>query len=81
MQEACDGLTETEHILHNVWMKLLGQDNIDIDDDFFEMGGNSLHAIRMVTAIREAYGKQASQDASIALSPFDVFSNPTITSF
>ena len=44
--------TETEKALAAIWRELLKVENIGINDDFFDMGGQSLLAIRAVTRIR-----------------------------
>lgn len=36
-----------------LWMEVLGLDTVDDDDDFFDLGGHSLSAIRLSTLIRE----------------------------
>jgi amino acid adenylation domain-containing protein len=43
----------TEKILAGIWQDLLGLDEIGIHDNFFEIGGDSLLAIRVVSAIRK----------------------------
>ncbi|MEO6231488.1 MAG: amino acid adenylation domain-containing protein [Ferruginibacter sp.] len=42
-----------EKVLANVWQKLLGLDSVGIHDNFFEIGGDSLLAIRVVSALRK----------------------------
>jgi len=43
-----DGVyTPLERQLATVWSQLLGHTEIDLDDDFFELGGNSILAIRL----------------------------------
>ncbi len=42
-----------EEVLASVWQKLLDVEKIGIHDNFFEMGGDSLLAIRVVSAIRK----------------------------
>ncbi|MCG7407269.1 phosphopantetheine-binding protein [Paenibacillus sp. ACRRX] len=39
--------SETEQTIANVWGMLLGITEIDVYDSFFELGGNSIQAIRM----------------------------------
>jgi amino acid adenylation domain-containing protein len=41
-----------------IWEQLLGVPDIDSDDDFFELGGDSLLAVEMVVKVEEAFGKQ-----------------------
>ncbi|MCK5811275.1 MAG: amino acid adenylation domain-containing protein [Clostridiales bacterium] len=40
---------KSEKLLHTIWCDLLKSASIGIDDDFFEMGGDSLAAIQMVS--------------------------------
>ncbi|MEM8908412.1 MAG: condensation domain-containing protein, partial [Bacteroidota bacterium] len=47
---------ETEEKLAAIWAKLLDKTAISIHDDFFEIGGHSLLAMRVKTAIRVAFG-------------------------
>ena len=46
----------TELRLVLIWEKLLGVDDIGIDDNFFDVGGHSLLVIRMLTEIRTELG-------------------------
>ncbi|WP_432409141.1 SDR family NAD(P)-dependent oxidoreductase [Wukongibacter sp. M2B1] len=39
--------SETEQLIANIWGRLLEVDEIDVSCSFFEMGGNSLFAIKM----------------------------------
>lgn len=45
--------TELEHRIAQVWAQTLGLDTIGLDDSFFDLGGESLLAIRMVTKLRD----------------------------
>jgi acyl carrier protein len=42
--------------LVDLWKRILRTDDITIDDDFFDVGGNSLTAIRLLPAIEEHFG-------------------------
>ncbi|WP_433746030.1 amino acid adenylation domain-containing protein [Paenibacillus amylolyticus] len=46
--------SETELKLENIWSSVLGIDKIGIRSNFFELGGNSLSAIHLVSAIEES---------------------------
>jgi amino acid adenylation domain-containing protein len=45
-----------ERTLARIWEAALGLDEIGIDDDFLELGGDSLRAMQVVTRVQEAYG-------------------------
>ncbi|WP_420592094.1 amino acid adenylation domain-containing protein [Bacterioplanoides sp.] len=45
--------TDTEVRLHNLWSDLLGNDEFGVTDSFFEIGGHSLKAIRLLTRITD----------------------------
>jgi len=42
--------------LRNLWVETLGVSDIADDDDFFDIGGNSLSAVELVSRIREQFG-------------------------
>jgi acyl carrier protein len=42
---------EIEQILLSLWAGVLGFDDIGLDDDFFELGGDSLRAVRLAESI------------------------------
>ncbi|MGF6356299.1 iturin family lipopeptide synthetase A [Paenibacillus sp. 4624] len=48
--------TDTEHKLHAVWKEVLNyNDEFGTESNFFELGGNSMRAITLVTAVKEAF--------------------------
>jgi acyl carrier protein len=47
---------ELERTIANIWIEVLERDRIGILDDFFELGGESLAAIRVVARIHNALG-------------------------
>ncbi|MDQ0964913.1 amino acid adenylation domain-containing protein [Flavobacterium sp. W4I14] len=49
-------LSETEQLLLNLWKEALGIETLGIEDDFFEMGGNSLMAVRLMVALEKKTG-------------------------
>ncbi len=63
------GVGEYERLLHKLWGELFGIEQIALDEDFFELGGDSLK-VAQVTAELERYG--------IKLLPNEVFNYPTI---
>ena len=48
--------TETEKALAAIWRELLVVENIGINDDFFDLGGQSLVAIKAVSRVRDVFG-------------------------
>lgn len=65
-------VTPTQIVLSDIWKQLLNLTNIDINSSFFELGGDSLCSIRLVTCINSEFG--------IKLSMKDVFKYNTIYS-
>ncbi|MCP4130915.1 MAG: amino acid adenylation domain-containing protein [bacterium] len=47
---------DTEKKVRAIWEEILGFDYIEEDDDFFEIGGNSLGIVVMATKIGEEFG-------------------------
>ena len=48
--------TKIERELSTMWRELLGVEQVGIDDDFFELGGQSLIAVRLFGRIRKKWG-------------------------
>ncbi|MFF4035396.1 amino acid adenylation domain-containing protein, partial [Streptomyces sviceus] len=59
-----------EEQLRDLFADILGTSAIGIDDNFFQLGGHSLHATRLVSRIRTAF------DTDLAVSA--IFDNPTV---
>lgn len=49
--------TEMEHRLALIWQELLQHEQISVAANFFDLGGHSLNAVRLMSTIREATGK------------------------
>jgi amino acid adenylation domain-containing protein/non-ribosomal peptide synthase protein (TIGR01720 family) len=47
--------TETEKTVASVWAKFLGLDQVGADSDFFQLGGESLMAVRIITELGKHY--------------------------
>lgn len=47
--------TETERKLARVWCEVLQLDRVGIDDNFFDLGGDSLMGLKMVTRLHSAH--------------------------
>jgi tyrocidine synthetase III len=61
---------ETEIRLVEIWSEILGRDTISINDNFFEIGGHSLSATKMVARVGHQF--------HIKLSIQNVFRHPTV---
>jgi amino acid adenylation domain-containing protein len=62
--------TATESGLAATWQDLLDVPYVGSADNFFDLGGNSLHSTQLVARIADLFG--------IHLGPLDVFTNPTV---
>ncbi|MEU3911652.1 AMP-binding protein [Streptomyces sp. NPDC029721] len=51
---------DTERVLAEAFAEVLELDRVGIDDDFFDLGGNSLRAIRLVGLIRAELNQEVS---------------------
>ncbi|MFC7546917.1 SDR family NAD(P)-dependent oxidoreductase [Plantactinospora sp. GCM10030261] len=49
-------VTDLEAAIADVWRQVLGVPDVDTDDDFFELGGNSLVAVQLIAQTRKATG-------------------------
>jgi amino acid adenylation domain-containing protein len=66
-------LTDTEERLLRIWSDVLGRPGLDVDDDFFAVGGHSLMVHRIVAGTRTAFGLDV---------PFRVlYESPTVADF
>jgi acyl carrier protein len=54
-----------EQAVAAIWAEFLDADDIDVDDDFFDLGGNSLALISVVMTMGERFGLPL--DTSIVL--------------
>jgi amino acid adenylation domain-containing protein len=50
--------TQTEKVLAGIYARVLGLERVGVDDSFFDLGGNSLSAMRAIAAINHALDTQ-----------------------
>ncbi|WP_142245578.1 non-ribosomal peptide synthetase, partial [Mycobacterium sp. IS-836] len=62
--------TPTEEILAGIYARVLGLERVGVDDSFFDLGGDSLSAMRLVAAVNSGVGADLSVRA--------VFDAPTV---
>jgi len=63
---------EDERRVAKVWEELLGIDRIGVHDNFFDLGGNSLMAIRVISRLKK--------DLGVDVSEVSIFEGPTVAS-
>ncbi|MDN5881035.1 MAG: SDR family NAD(P)-dependent oxidoreductase, partial [Nitrosospira sp.] len=62
--------SELEKIIAEIWQSLLGMDAIGINDNLFELGGDSLLGIQLLSRVRTSF--------AVDLHPADFLRSPTI---
>src|SRR5207248_382926 len=63
--------TPLEQVIAAIWADALAIPAVGLDDDFFELGGDSLGAARVVASIQDAFGLTAGATARL-------FERPTL---
>lgn len=53
-KEILDPENEIEQLVHDIWKEVLERNILSTDDDFFNLGGTSLDAIRIIARIEKA---------------------------
>ena len=61
---------ESEQVIVGIWQEFLGVEQVGIHDDFFDLGGDSLLAVQLITKLNETLQK--------SLSPHSLLQSPTI---
>lgn len=64
-------MTSTERALLEVWSEVLETDRLGVHDNFFEMGGHSFLAIKVMSLVRQIY--------PVEISLLDFLDAPTIS--
>lgn len=62
--------SDTEKELALIWSEVLNIKQVGIGDDFFSLGGNSLHITQIISRIRDSFGIEFQQG--------EIFENPSI---
>ncbi len=63
--------TEAEQLLATIWQERLGIENVDLHDNFFALGGDSILVLQIIAQV---------QQAGFSLTARILFQNPTIAS-
>ncbi|MFE4975819.1 amino acid adenylation domain-containing protein [Kitasatospora sp. NPDC056651] len=62
--------TPTEEALARIWAEVLDTERIGAEDNFFDLGGDSITSLRLMSRMTGAFG--------VELSPADFFDRPTV---
>ncbi|MEV7939326.1 amino acid adenylation domain-containing protein [Kitasatospora sp. NPDC088264] len=62
--------TPTEEALARIWAEVLDAERIGVEDDFFDLGGDSITSLRLMSRMAGVFG--------VELSPADFFDRPTV---
>ena len=58
--------TPAEELLERIWAEVFGRQRVGIDQDLFELGGDSLRATQLLARVQEAFGVDLPLDALFA---------------
>jgi acyl carrier protein len=61
--------SDMEKTISALWARIFELDRVGVNDDYFELGGDSLNGLQVVTHVRQAFG--------VELSLHDLFAQPT----
>jgi len=62
--------TETERVLAGIVQEVLGRERVGADENFFDLGGNSLLLVQVHSRIEEAFGRE--------VAVVELFNHPTV---
>ncbi|MEE1748376.1 non-ribosomal peptide synthetase [Streptomyces sp. JV184] len=65
---------ETEAAVAAIWAQAMEFDGFGVEDNFFEIGGDSLHAVQILTRVREEFHWEGDTEEGLQL----LFENPTV---
>jgi len=68
-----ENLSKTEQIVGHIWMNVLGYNELDLNTNFFELGGDSIMALKIINQLKETL----SIDVAISV----LLTNQSIASF
>ncbi|MFC9653992.1 amino acid adenylation domain-containing protein, partial [Streptomyces sp. NPDC056937] len=63
--------TPGEEVLAGIWQEVLGVERVGVEDDFFDLGGNSIQILQINSRIRTAFG--------VGFSVRAFYDSPTVT--
>ncbi|NWE44198.1 AMP-binding protein, partial [Pseudomonas yamanorum] len=63
--------SELECLLADLWSDVLSVEQVGLDDDFFALGGHSLHLVMLLSRVRNAFGVELALKAFYDLRKFE----------
>ncbi len=69
---------ETETILYSIWVTQLQHNDFSVTDGFFDIGGDSLHAVSLLSAVRKSFSVDPSSEQDMIES---LFMNASVRDF
>ncbi|NWE79929.1 phosphopantetheine-binding protein, partial [Pseudomonas yamanorum] len=63
--------SELECLLADLWRDVLSVEQVGLDDDFFALGGHSLHLVMLLSRVRNAFGVELALKAFYDLRKFE----------
>jgi acyl carrier protein len=70
--EPMTSVTGTEQLVAEMWRDLLGVEQVGQDNNFFDLGGTSLTAIKLLQRVEKTFGADV-------LSPDTLYGDPRLT--
>lgn len=64
-------MSHVEQWVLNTWKEIFNTSDISLSSDFFELGGNSLTALKLLSRVEEVYGPES-------LLPDTLFETPSL---
>jgi amino acid adenylation domain-containing protein len=55
--ETAEAATSVTDVVTSIWREVLKKDDIDVDDNFFDIGGHSMRLVRMASLIKQRLGQ------------------------
>ena len=74
-------MTDITLIVQDIWKTVLDVDQILLEDDFFELGGDSLAALAMASELCEQLLSPSRRDEQFEWFALAVYEHPSVKSF
>jgi amino acid adenylation domain-containing protein len=70
--------TDTQRRLAGIWARVLGLDLVGVHDNFFDLGGNSVRLLAVLTALADRDAAVGAADRAGGVTLVDLFRYPTV---